>query len=376
MAQHASLDAFGVSLLATGAFLPGPALDNAELEKLCGPLPEDVLEGIQVKTRHWMIDPATGTHLTSTSKMAEAAARQALERAGVDVSEVDLLVVSTASPEYLLPNVATTVQSLLGLERCAAIELRAGCSGFVQALDLARRQLADGTARTAVVIGAESISPVLGPVYLGRDPLDVRMRDRLALYTFGDGAGAVVLRAEPADSPTAVDDFSFVNSCMGGLRKPGMQIIGGGTDVSQAEQLKRRRLMEMKIDVPGTSSFGPAVFVTAIKDMVQRSGRSLAEFDAIVLPEGNADYFAREFEEAGLSAQDHAALQGKIVENLTDVGATGSAAVPLSLNAGWTAGRISSGDRIVLLGIEASRYVYTGLSLTWRTPDFAAEVSA
>jgi 3-oxoacyl-[acyl-carrier-protein] synthase-3 len=147
-----------------------------------------------------------------------------------------------------------------------------------------------------------------------------------------------------------------------------MEIIGGGTDVSQAEQMARRQLIQMKVDVAGTTEFSPRVFVRAIKEMAEKEGRSLGEFDSIVLPEGNADYFADEYEAAGLSAEDTQALDGRIVENLADVGATGSAAVPLSLDDGWTSGRIRPGDRIVLLGIEASRYVYTGLSLTWRAP--------
>ncbi|MGY0019296.1 3-oxoacyl-ACP synthase III family protein [Streptomyces sp. cg35] len=356
--------AYDVKILSTGGYVPGDPLDNATLEKYVGPLPDDVLDGIQVKTRYWMIDPATGKHVINNSRMAERASRQALERAGVEPGEVDLIVVCTATPEYTLPNVATTLQHYLGLESVAAIEIRGACAGWVQALDLARRQLADGTARTALVVGSESVSPLMAPLFLDKEPDRVRMRDRLTLYTFGDGAGAVVLRAEPAG--TSSDASTFVNACVGGLRKPGMEIIGGGTDVSQAEQLRRRQLIQMKIDVPGTSTFGPQVFVRAIQEMARKEGRAIGEFDAIVLPEGNADYFAEEYRAAGLPAEDNEALTGRIVENLADVGATGSAAVPLSLDAGWTSGRIKPGDRIVLLGIEASRYVYTGLSVTWQ----------
>ncbi|WP_206312948.1 3-oxoacyl-[acyl-carrier-protein] synthase III C-terminal domain-containing protein [Streptomyces sp. JB150] len=365
--------AYDVKILSTGAYVPGEPLDNATLEKFVGPLPDDVLEGIQVKTRYWMIDPVTGEHRINNSRMAERASRQALERAGVEPGELDLIVVCTATPEYTLPNVATTLQHYLGLESVAAVEIRGACAGWVQALDLARRQLADGTARTALVVGSEAGSPVLAPHFLGKDPARVRMRDRLMLYTFGDGAGAVVMRAEPAGGGSggagdAGGGFAFVNACVGGLRKPGMEIIGGGTDVPQAEQLRRRQLIQMKIDVPGTSTFGPQVFVRAIREMARKDGRALGEFDAIVLPEGNAEYFADEFASAGLSQEDIETLDGRIVENLAEVGATGSAAVPLSLDAGWTSGRIGPGDRIVLLGIEASRYVYTGLSLTWQAP--------
>ncbi|MFF7888621.1 3-oxoacyl-ACP synthase III family protein [Streptomyces sp. NPDC020794] len=357
-----------VSVLATGAHLPGEALDNDALARFCGPLPADVLDGIQVQRRHWMVDPATGAHTTSTSRMATAAARQALERAGVQAGEIDLIVLSTASPDYLLPVAATYVQQQLGLEDCAVIEVRAGCVGAVQAHDIARRLLADGTYTTALVIGAEAVSPLLAPVFLGRDPERVRMRDRLTVYTFGDGAGALVLRAGEEGSAHGRRRPVFATRSLGGARKPGMLIVGGGTDAPLAEQQRRPRLMDIRLDIPGTAQFGPRVFVEGIHDLLTRSRLALADLDACVLPEGNAEYFASEYAAAGLSAADQATLSKTIVENLTDVGATGSAAVPLALDAGWREGRIRPGDTVLLLAIEASRYLYAGLTLTWDAP--------
>ncbi|WP_198037021.1 3-oxoacyl-ACP synthase III family protein [Nocardia sp. BMG51109] len=360
-----------VSVLSTGAHLPGAPIDNARLADLCGPLPEEVADGIQVRSRHWIADPETGSHRTGTSAMAVAAARQALDRAAVDPSEVDLLMMSTASPEYPLPAAATYVQEQLGLQRCATMEFRAACAGFVQGMDYARRLLADGTYDTAVVIGAESISPLLVPLYLGQDPQRIRMRDRLTLYTFGDGAGAAVLRAQPRDSARREPErYAFGTQCLGGMRRPGMQIVGGGTDLPASEQARRKRLVEIKLDVAGTTTVGPQVFHTALRDMLARSGLALSDIDACVLPEGNADYFAEGFGDVGISGEDRAALQKCIVENLSDVGATGSAAVPLALDAGWVSGRIRPGATVLLLGVEASRYVYAGLTLEWeaRTP--------
>jgi 3-oxoacyl-[acyl-carrier-protein] synthase-3 len=358
-----------VSILSTGAHLPGDPIDNAALERLCGPLPEDVLDGIQVRRRHWIADPQTGEHRTGTAAMATAAARQALQRAGVEPAEVDLVVLATASPDHILPGAGTYVQEQLGLERCSVIELRAGCVGPVQALDTARRLLADGTYRTALVIGTESISPLLVPIYHGRDPQSVRMRDRLTVYTFGDGAGAMVLRAGEAGSAqdTPVHEV-FATQCLGGARKPGMLIAGGGTAEPLAQQQRRSRLMDIRLDIPGTAKFGPEVFVAGVHEMLRRSGLAMSDIDVCVLPEGNADYFRGEFESAGLSAQDHAAMQKCTVENLADVGATGSAAVPLALDAGWLDGRVRPGDTVLLLAIEASRYLYAGLTLVWEAP--------
>jgi len=358
-----------VKILATGAYLPGEPIENEELEKLCGPLPADVLDGLQVKRRHWLVDPATGEHTTTNSKMAEAAARNALGRAGLRPDDVDLIVVSTASPEYHLPTSASYVQEYLGLEQCAVIEIRAGCAGAVQALDIARRNVADGTYQTAVVIGTEAISPLLVPMYLGREPHEVRMRDRLSLYNFGDGAGAVVMGAGTEDAVTGVvANYACVNACLGGRRKPGMQVIGGGTDIPYARQSSRKRLMDIRLDAAGVAKFGPLVFVAALQDLLCRAGLRLADVDACVLPEGNAEYFTSELEAAGMSREDYDHIQDKIVENLTDVGATGSPAVFLALHSGLNEGRIRPHDTVLLVAIEASRYVYAGLSLRWGEP--------
>jgi 3-oxoacyl-[acyl-carrier-protein] synthase-3 len=355
-----------VRIVSTGAYLPGPPLSNADIVRLAGPLPPDVLDGLQVRRRHWMIDPGTGEHLVSTSEMAAAAARQALDRAGLQPSQVDLLVMSTASPEYPLPAAVTFVQHHLGLPRCAVTEVRSGCAGAVHALDIAHRMLADGTHRTAVVIGSEAISPLLAPIYLGRDPEAIRLRDRIPLYTFGDGAGAVVLRSEPAaPDETPVRFHGYANACLGGDRRPGMQVVGGGTHAPVAEQLRRTRPVELRLDVVESGRFGPRVFVAALHDLLARTGLTLDDVDACVLPEGNAGYFSGELEAAGLSAADWKAIQGKLVENLADVGATGSAAVPIALDDAWTGGRIGPGDRVLLLGIETSRWLYAGVALTW-----------
>src|SRR6478752_5115744 len=143
------------TIVSTGSYLPGEPITNAQMESWVGPLPEDILEGIQVTTRHWMVDPETGEHTTNNSVMATEAAKDALANAGIDASEVDLIVTSTASPDYLLPPLATFVQEALGLERCATVELRSGCAGWGEGLDIARLYVESGQYKTALVIGSE-----------------------------------------------------------------------------------------------------------------------------------------------------------------------------------------------------------------------------
>src|SRR5438270_6378880 len=111
-------------IVSTGSYLPGEPITNDDIERLVGPLPEDVLEGIQVEQRFWMIDPDTGEHRESNTDMASKAALEALRLGGVEPDEVDLIVTSTGSPEYPLPSLAVFVQDRLGLQKCASIEIR------------------------------------------------------------------------------------------------------------------------------------------------------------------------------------------------------------------------------------------------------------
>jgi 3-oxoacyl-[acyl-carrier-protein] synthase-3 len=356
-----------VRVASTGSYLPGEPITNEDLERLVGPLPEDILEGIQVKRRHWMIDPETGEHTTTNSEMATAAVRDALASAELEPSDVELIVSSTASPEYHLPPMVTLVQDHLGISKCATTEIRSGCAGFVEAFDVARLYLERGTYKTAVVVGSESISPLLAPVYLGKDPETIRMRDRMNPYNFGDGAGAVVLQVGDGDGIAG-----GAISSVGGDRAIAMQVIGGSTHAPIHKQLEAKRLVELKVDVVASGEVTPHVLTEGLTDVLRASGVTADEIDVCVIPEGNAGYMVEELKEAGLLTPEWLALEGKIFENLTEVGATGSAAVPLALDLAWKTGRVKQGDRVMILAIETSKWKYAGAVLTWTAAPYSA----
>lgn len=357
-------------MVATGSYLPGEPITNEELERYAGPLPEDVLEALQVKTRHWIADPRTGEQAETNSEMAGKAAKQALELAGVDASEVDLLVLSTVSPDYHLPATVTFVQDALGLERCASLEIRSGCAGAVEALDLARMYLERGQYSTAVVIGSEAISPLMVPLWLDQDPKRVRMRDRLGIYSFGDGAGAMVLTAEDGDGGGVFGSAAI--ACVGGGRKPGMQVIGGGTHQPFRQQLAAKRPVEMRVDVVESGKFTPYVLTEGMRETVVRAGISADAVDVCIIPEGNAAYMADELREAGLLTPEWTVLEGRIFENLSLVGATGSAAIPLAVDYGWKTGKLVPGQIVMLLAIETSKWIYAGWVFPWTADPIAA----
>ena len=347
-------------ILATGACLPGDPITNAELERLAGPIPDDVLATIQVERRHWVADPVTGAHRSGTSAMAATAARRALEAAQLEPADVDLLVLSTSSPEYPLPAAVTLVQEHLGIPRCATIELRSGCAGAIAALDIAHLYLSRGSHQRAVVMGVEVISPLLVPLYQGLDPDSVRLRDRMAVYTFGDGAAAAVLEAGPPE-----DVVVTAIGSVGGHERPGMRIVGGGTHAPLREQLAAARPVELQLDLAGSAERTARVIGMALDDIEARAGVQLASIALCILPEGNAGYLA---DDSGEAHPGWVSLRELVFENLADVGATGSAAVLLALDAAWRTGRVNPGDRVLLLGIETSKWLYGAMLLDWSAP--------
>lgn len=354
-----------VHIVGVGSHLPGQPISNARLADAVGPLPEDVLDGLQVKFRHWATDPASGELTETNSQMAALAARNALASAGLEPNDVDLFVVSTSSPEYHLPPMVTQVQDLLELRRCSGLDVRGGCAGAVQALDVARLYLERGEHRTAVVIGSEVISPLLVPIFLGREPESIRMRDRIPVYAFGDGAGAMVLQARDDGERGFVGS---VSACVGGGQKPGMMVIGGGTHAPIAAQLKARRLVELKLDVVESARFTPYVLKEALADILAAGSIDPSEVDVCVVPEGNAGYVLDRMRADRVVSADWIALNGKIRENLADVGATGSAAVPLALDAVWRSGGLHPGQLVMLLALETSKWIYAATLVRWVAP--------
>jgi 3-oxoacyl-[acyl-carrier-protein] synthase III len=165
-------------VLGCGAYLPARILTNAELAAQVDTSDEWIVQRTGIRQRHIAAEGEL------TSDLALVAARRALDHAGIAADEVDLIVLATAPPDHTFPATANKVQAGLGMTRGAAFDVQAVCSGFIFALATADNFLKTGMARTALVIGAETFSRILD------------WRDRQTCVLFGDGAGAVVLRAE------------------------------------------------------------------------------------------------------------------------------------------------------------------------------------
>jgi 3-oxoacyl-[acyl-carrier-protein] synthase-3 len=162
----------------TGSYLPEKVLTNADLEKIVDTTDEWIASRTGIRQRHVAAEGQT------TGDLAEGAARRALEAAGVQASEIELIVVGTTTPDIIFPSTACLLQHRLGANGCAAFDVNAACSGFVYALAVADKFIRSGAVKTALVVGAETLTRMLD------------WSDRNTCVLFGDGAGAVVLKAD------------------------------------------------------------------------------------------------------------------------------------------------------------------------------------
>ena len=300
----------------TGSYLPEKVLTNADLEKMVETSDEWIQERTGIRQRHIAAEGQT------TVDLGERAARLALEAAGVEASEVDLIVFGTTSPDLVFPNCGALLQARLGLHGCPALGLEAACSGFIYALSVADKFVRLGEAKCALVVGAETLSRI------------VDWTDRSTAIIFGDGAGAVVLK--PADEPGILSthlhaDGSYVDllHCPVGPSK-------GFTYDAQGR-------LEMFIRMTGNEIFKVAVksLGALVDETLAANGLDQSALDWLVPHQANIRIIQATAKKLGMPME-------KVIVTVQDHGNTSAASVPLALDVGVRDGRIKRGDLILL----------------------------
>jgi 3-oxoacyl-[acyl-carrier-protein] synthase-3 len=287
----------------------------------------------------------------SNAHMAHQASLRALENAGLPASAVDLLILSTATPDYPFPATALFVQDLLGLSDCQVIELRAGCGGMAQAFAIAEQFVTSHRANGALVIGSELISPFHQLLTQGPSQEKGHL---VATAMFGDGAGAAVL--VPSDA-----DGSGILGCMfrsmGGGRAPGMVLKAGGA-----------------LSPGGLDEFGEGpAFVHDFRVILERGpelvDRSLEwVWSSGLVPPEDIKYVVPPQVSAHLidSVTQRTDLHGaKGFSNFHRTGNTASASIYIALDEMNREGVITAGDVIALLPAEATKWSYGAVVLRW-----------
>jgi 3-oxoacyl-[acyl-carrier-protein] synthase-3 len=306
----------GSRITGTGSALPRQIVTNAQLAERVDTSDEWIVARTGIRQRH--IAQADET----TATLATAAARAALEDAGIDASAIDLIVLATATPDNTFPATATKVQHALGCNGGIAFDVAAVCSGFLYALSVADSLLKTGMAKRALVIGAETFSRILD------------WEDRTTCVLFGDGAGAVVLEAPSADN--ACKDAPGILGTR--LHADGAQhdllYVDGGPSTTQTVGHVRMK--------------GPEVFRHAVvnlaevlREVIDDAGISVADIDWVVPHQANARILDATARKLGISPD-------KVVVTVHAHANTSAASVPLALDTARKDGRIKPGDLVIL----------------------------
>ena len=319
-------------ILGSGSYLPERIVTNAELSKRIDTSDEWIKTRTGIEQRHVAADGEV------TSDLALAAAERALESASVDAKEVDLVVLATATPDHTFPATATTVQHRLGMSNGAAFDIQAVCSGFVYGLAVADNFIKAGQAKTVVLIGAETFSRILD------------WEDRGTCVLFGDGAGAVVIRASEADESEGPADTGHNRGR--GILSTHLHSDGSTNDLLYVDGGPSSTQTVGHLRMTGREVFRHAVINLAdiVEETLDANGLAPEYIDWLVPHQANKRILDGTARKLGLPEE-------KMVVTVDRHANTSAASIPLALDEAVRDGRIPRGDLVLM---EAM-----GGGLTW-----------
>jgi 3-oxoacyl-[acyl-carrier-protein] synthase III len=298
-------------VVGVGSALPKRRVENAELASQVDTSDEWIVERTGIRTRYIAGQDET------TATLATDAARRAIEHAGISASEIDLIVLATATPDQTFPSSATKVQAALGITDCVAFDVHAVCTGFLYALSVADAMLRAGSGRTALVIGSETFSRILD------------WEDRTTCVLFGDGAGALVLRA----GDEAERGILATRLHADGRHNDLLFVDGGPSTTGTVGKLRMK----------GREVFRHAVVNLAdvLNEVLAAAELTADDVDWVVPHQANARILDATAKKLGLSPE-------KVVITVDRHANTSAASVPLAFDAAVKDGRVKRGDVVVL----------------------------
>lgn len=317
-----------VIILGTGSYVPENIVTNDDMAKIVDTSDE------WIRTRTGICERRFAADDEATSDMACAAGERAIQAAGIDRNEIDLIIVATMTPDMPFPSTACLIQSKLNLPNVCAFDVQAACSGFVYTLGIASSMLLSGNFNKALIIGAEKTSPILD------------FEDRTTCVLFGDGAGAAVLSREDFENVGILGTIGGSD----GSDPSVLQQPGGGSAIPATSESIQARQHFLKMN--GKEIFKQAVRVMgqASTDILEKVGFETENIDLVVPHQANMRIID------SLAKRMKIPME-KFHNNLERYGNTSAASVAIALDEANQAGRIKSGDIILLVAF--------GAGLTW-----------
>ena len=298
----------------TGSYLPEKVLTNEDLSKIVDTSDEWIAARTGIRERHIAAEGET------TSDLGYHAAVRALEAAGVDAKELDLIVVGTTTPDLIFPSTACLIQHRLGADGCPAFDVNAACSGFVYALTVADKFIRSGAAKTALVIGSETLSRM------------VDWTDRTTCVLFGDGAGAVVLKADT--------DTGILSTHMhaDGSRK---ELLWSPVGVSVG--FKPQENGGVRIQMSGNDVFKHAVKAldSVVEETLEANGLDRHAIDWLIPHQANLRIIEATAKRLDMPME-------RVIVTVDKHGNTSSGSVPLALDEAVRSGKVQRGQLVLL----------------------------
>ena len=303
----------------TGSYLPPKRLSNADLAAQLAQTGVEtsdawIVERTGIEARHFA-DAGV-----SSSDLGAEAARRALDAAGIHADQLDLIIVATSTPDMVFPSAACILQDKIGANGCPAFDVQAVCSGFVYALTVADAMIKTGSARRALVVGAEVFSRILD------------FKDRTTCVLFGDGAGAVVLEASNEPGLLA-SDLHADGRHVGILCTPGH--VSGGAVLGDPV---------LKMDGQAVFKLAVGVLEDAARAVLVKAGKQESELDWLIPHQANLRIMQSTAKKLKLPMD-------KVIVTVDQHGNTSAASIPLALDAGVRSGRVKRGDLVMLEGV-------------------------
>jgi 3-oxoacyl-[acyl-carrier-protein] synthase-3 len=316
-----------VEIVSTGRFLPDNVVTNRDMESIVETSDEWIFERTGIRERRVAPSEMTAAH------MGAGAARVAMQRAGVAPEDVDVLIVSTATPDRWLPATACDIQALIGATNAVAFDLSAACTGFIYALTVAEGYVSTGRGEIALVVATEKMSSIID------------WEDRSTCVLFGDGAGAAVVRSSMGERGILGTHHQSDGKLADLLCRP-----AGGAAIPMDEDVLRNR--SHLIQMSGREVFKHAVRAMADSSgqALERSGWTLQDVDLVFPHQANIRIIKATARYAGLPMD-------KVFVNVDRYGNMSSATIPVAMDEAITGGRLQPGMNLLLVAF--------GAGLTW-----------
>ncbi len=316
-------------IVGTGGYLPEKVLTNHDLEKIVETSDDWIASRTGIRERHIAAENET------TSDLAFQASLRAIEMAGVNPQEIDLIIVATTTPDMIFPSTACILQDKLGIRSGgAAFDLQAVCGGFVYALTVADQFIQSGASKCALVVGAETFSRLLD------------WTDRTTCVLFGDGAGAVVVKADSA--PGIMSTHLHADGSYRGMLTASGYLHNG--------KIHGNPFVEM--DGGAVFKFAVKVLDSVAEETLQKSGLTKSDVNWLVPHQANTRIIQATAKKLGMSMDN-------VVLTVDKHGNTSAASIPLALDVAVRDGRIKSGEMVLMEGVGGG-FTWGAVLVRWQ----------